>query len=707
MTDSENNTTSYEYDQADRLISETNQLGLTVSYQYDGVSNLVSMTDRNDRTTTFTYDDLNRLTQEVWLNDGNVIDYEYDAASRLVSVEDDFSSYQYTYDEDDRLTSVDNLGTVGVPNVVLEYTYDDVGNLLSVTDTIAGVVSGVESFIHDELNRVISISQSGNGVTDKRVDFDYDEASQLIGIDRFNDLAGTQLVAETDYTYDNFGRLVDLVHGNTDGEIASYNWVYDQANRITRFTSPDGVADYDYDNRDQLVSADYDYQDDENYSYDGVGNRTNDGYQTGVNNRLLSDDVYNYTYDGEGNRISRTEIATGEVTEYQWDYRNRLVAVITKDSDGNIIERSSYTYDVYDRRISKLVENNTLCPLTIELCPFLEEGYVHDGDEIALVFDGDGNLIERFLHGVTVDQVLAQENADGSVYWGLADNLGSIRYVLDNDGNVINSITYNAFGEITNETDPSVDFRFGYTGREFDEETGQYYYRARYFDAPIGRFISEDTIGFAGGDTNLYRYVGNNATNYIDPTGNSALQVSAILSAGISHIIGELLFPEPAYAPTGPCDRPPVEDNTLNKAAAETITSALADCPDLLFNTLKNLSKLGDDAAKALLNSLNSLDGVPVLVEGVENTLKNADNVLRQNGVDNLDPSNLGVGVDNLFKPFFEATVDNRINIAKGQTKSTPLRSRSGQPVSAGFEDHVLKQITHFSKKYGRERSLI
>jgi RHS repeat-associated protein len=124
-----------------------------------------------------------------------------------------------------------------------------------------------------------------------------------------------------------------------------------------------------------------------------------------------------------------------------------------------------------------------------------------------------------------VDQVLAQENDDRSVYWALADNQGSIRYVLDNQGNIINEITYNAFGRITNESNPAVDFRFGYTGREFDEETGLYYYRSRYYDATVGRFVSEDAIGFEGGDSNLYRYVGNSPLNYTDPYGEDLYSV--------------------------------------------------------------------------------------------------------------------------------------------------------------------------------------
>ena len=79
------------------------------------------------------------------------------------------------------------------------------------------------------------------------------------------------------------------------------------------------------------------------------------------------------------------------------------------------------------------------------------------------------------------------------------------------------------------ETNPGVKFRYGYTGREQDGETGLDYYRARYYDAANGRFISVDPIGFEAGDTNLYRYVGNNSTNSTDPSG----MIAPIVWAGI------------------------------------------------------------------------------------------------------------------------------------------------------------------------------
>jgi RHS repeat-associated protein len=94
---------------------------------------------------------------------------------------------------------------------------------------------------------------------------------------------------------------------------------------------------------------------------------------------------------------------------------------------------------------------------------------------------------------------------------------------LDESGNVVNRISYDAFGAVTNETNPSVDFRFGYTGQELDPETGLYNYGRRFYNPGTGRFLNEDPTGFDAGDSNLYRYVGNNPINLVDPNGLCAV----------------------------------------------------------------------------------------------------------------------------------------------------------------------------------------
>lgn len=116
-----------------------------------------------------------------------------------------------------------------------------------------------------------------------------------------------------------------------------------------------------------------------------------------------------------------------------------------------------------------------------------------------------------------------------------------MRDLIDNTGTNRNRIRYDSFGNITNQTNPSLTFRFGYTGRDFDSETGLNYYRARYYDARVGRFLSEDPIGFAGGDANLYRYVGNSPVNYTDPSGMIAV-VPILIGAGLLPIVFDALW---------------------------------------------------------------------------------------------------------------------------------------------------------------------
>ena len=118
----------------------------------------------------------------------------------------------------------------------------------------------------------------------------------------------------------------------------NYTWDYDAVSSITQATSPDGTSTYTYDNTDQrLQTRSNSVLPDEAYSDDANGNRTNTGYNTTTNNRLQSDGTYNYEYDNEGNRTKRTSIATGEVMQYSWNYRNRLIQVVVIDNASNIV----------------------------------------------------------------------------------------------------------------------------------------------------------------------------------------------------------------------------------------------------------------------------------------------------------------------------------------------------------------------------------
>jgi RHS repeat-associated protein len=540
MIDPVGNKTTYTYDVNDRRIGETNATAKTIAYQYDLAGNQLAVIDRNGRTRQFTYDKLNRQVSEKWLDASNTsvndVNYTYDAVGNLLAASDANSKYAYTYDAVYNLTSVDNKDTAGVPNVVLASSYDAADNLLKVTDTISGVLKGDTSYVYDALNRATQVTQSGSGVSTKRVDMAYDAASQMTGMNRFNDLAGLSTIVSSLYTYDGKGRLTGLNYKRGGNNIADYAFNFDAIDRITQTTSIDGTSNYTYDKTNQLAAADHSFQTDEAYTVDGNGNRTNAGYSTGVNNRLTSDGVFNYEYDANGNRTKRTEIANGNVTEYVWNHRDRLTKVTSKDAAGIETKTAEYTYDVNNRRIAKAVDADGSGTAT----PTIER-YVYDGQNIVLSFDGSGTQTHRYLHGTGVDQVLADENAQATL-WTLADHQGSIRDVLDNTGALQNHIVYDSFGKITSQTNASATTIYGYTGREYDSETGLYFYRARYYDPNTGGFISEDPIGFEAGDYNLYRYVGNSPTNFIDPSGLTGEQPSLLnrITGGLRAIGGAI-----------------------------------------------------------------------------------------------------------------------------------------------------------------------
>jgi RHS repeat-associated protein len=370
------------------------------------------------------------------------------------------------------------------------------------------------------LNRM-TVNAQGN----KRVDYAYNAISQVTNKKRYSDITGTNLVAETSHIYDSINRITNITHSKGANIISSYAQTYDAGSKITGVTGTDGSSTYTYDDTNQLTGADYDFQADESYTYDDNGNRTNSGNVTGINNQLLEDSKYLYEYDIVGNRTKRTDKSTDEVTEYSWDIRDRLTGITVKNALGEIIRTAEYTYDVYNQRIAKTVDADG-----DGVAVATTERYVYGRDQnIGLVFDENGNVNHRYLFGDGVDQIEADES-NGNVLWALTDHLGSVRDVVDDSGTVLNHIVYDAFGGVTSQTDESVVFRYGYTARELDAESGLQYNRARYLDSFTGKFISEDPIGFGGGDANLYRYVFNQPITHLDPDGLQSRELSALFA---------------------------------------------------------------------------------------------------------------------------------------------------------------------------------
>jgi RHS repeat-associated protein len=500
VTDPDNNTTPFVYDDFGNKTSMIDPLGHTASYAYTADGQLLSETDRDGRTNSFTYNDQGQVATETQsggaVNDS--LNFTYNNDGNLLTASKTIGASSYTYTDTYNLDG--ELATQTDPNgITLNYGYDSDGNVTSVTDSLGGTVSSNYNSDGMLLQRSLTTTAGTIGVT-----YGYNLDNEPTSLTRTSG-------ASTAYGYDGEGRLTSLVHSGPSGTIESFGYSYDQDSRLTSQTDTTAAGTtttpYNYDPTGQLTG-----DGSISHSYDPNGNRTDQGYQIGQGNQLTSDGTWNYTYDAEGNRISKANIANGDVWNYTYDNDNHLAAAIHKDVHGNTLETVDYLYDVF----GNLLEEDVIVPgsgTTVS-----RHAYDSSGQLLADL-NGSGNLVTRYLNGDAVDQVLARESASGSVAWYLTDDEGSVRDLVNNSGTIIDQIAYDAFGNKTSETSPSSGDRLGYSGAQFDAAIGVYDENERYYDPSTGSWTTQDPLGLAAGDPNIYRYVGNSATNEIDPGG--------------------------------------------------------------------------------------------------------------------------------------------------------------------------------------------
>jgi RHS repeat-associated protein len=514
LVDPDGNQTAFVWDGSNRQVRSTDPLGAVLTTVYDAAGRVTSRTDRDSRAVTFAYDQVNRVIGSSWKDSsGTAVDtltYSYDGRDNLLTAADKVGTITRTYDALDRLATDQN-----VFGQVLTYSYDAANRQTLRQDSLGGVLTSV----YDAANRLTSRQFGGTSQTPLRVDFAYSNRNELTTITRYSDLGGTQVVGTSVYTLDGAGRLTNLAHKNGSGtSLDNFTYTYDVANRVLgeqRNGTPD--ATYTYDLMNQLTA-----DGSNSYSYDANGNRTMARYQTGTGNRLQNDGTWTYTYDSEGNLIEKSKGPGLETWYYGYDNANHLTSV-RQTSDGSSNQLTvTYTHDVLGNRVQQDKWKTGGSTVTTR--------FAYDGENVWADMDGSNALQVRYFFGDGVDQILARTVSTGQpnagVAWYLADRLGSIRD-LENGATLAvgNHIDYDGFGKPTETVAPYGD-RFKWTGRELDSDTNIQYNRARNYTPSLGRWTSQDPLGYLAGDTNLYRYVSNNTSNQLDPFGLDALDGS-------------------------------------------------------------------------------------------------------------------------------------------------------------------------------------
>jgi RHS repeat-associated protein len=224
-------------------------------------------------------------------------------------------------------------------------------------------------------------------------------------------------------------------------------------------------------------------------------------------------------YDANGNTLTD---AGGK--GYTWDFENRLVQAVVPGTG-----TTTFKYDPFGRRIQKSG-------------PLGTTNYLYDGRDLTEEVDSSGNVTGRYTQFPSLDQPLAEFRSGVASYYeqdGIGS--GSVSALSNTAGVLANTYTYDTFGKLTAHTG-TVTNPFQFTGREFDQETTIYQYRYRYYDAAVGRFISEDPYGFRGGG-NFYRYVFNSPTNLVDPWGlapNCVITSSGLVCNGANPVSDQI-----------------------------------------------------------------------------------------------------------------------------------------------------------------------
>ncbi|RLB70044.1 MAG: hypothetical protein DRH03_07625 [Deltaproteobacteria bacterium] len=491
-TDAENHTREYLYNsfgQIQRLVGALGETEREYSYNDNGLTQ--SLTDASGNTTIYEYDGFDRLTETTY-PDGSSKSFSYDSTGNLTQKKNRVGEFiDYGYDDLRRLVFKRLPGPKET-----SYTYDLTGLLTDLVDP-----GGNIHYSYDSAGRLTAATYPGG----KTVGYGYDNGSNR---NRLTYPDGYYIT----YDYDALNRLTEIKESG-DTSLAQYE--YDPLSRRTVMNCGNGTsATYTWDEDNKLINLENRFNSEAvNFSdsYDKIGNKLsmtvdddrfsfkpqniiNSDYVSNNLNQYASVQTTSFTYDNNGN------LTFDGNNHYTYNPDNRLVGVNTP------IASAAYSYNPLGWRTSKEVDGQTT-------------SYIHDNDQVIMEYDNSGQLRRRYIYGPKIDQPVCMKD-NGDVYYYHLDGGGSVVALTDNSGNVVETYAYNAYGMTDDLSELGNPYL--YTGREYDSESGLYYYRARHYNPVYGRFLQVDPIGYKDG-MNMYAYTKNNPINWSDPHGLTSL----------------------------------------------------------------------------------------------------------------------------------------------------------------------------------------
>jgi RHS repeat-associated protein len=510
--------TTYNYDDLNRLVSVSYPDNTVESYSYDNDGNVVQKVDRSGLPETYSYDSLNRLIRES-LNGTPSVDYDYDQNGNVLDTVAWLVNLVifYTYDARNRVTSEEYSATADSTD---GFTY--AGETLSMITYPDGLKV---NYTYDALGRVVRAFKNGN--SSNYATLSYYPTDQVKSI-----VYGNGLYAN--YTYDTPSRLstTSLTQPGRNGGTAllSLAYSYNKTGTVSHVSGQVNTVNineaYKYDNIQRLTNATLtngNVQTTLSYQYDSLGNRVwqkQNGATTTYSYNTANDELKSsssgsastaYSYDAKGNLLTKNATA-GSTSHgrYAWDGTGDLANV---SSDAGV--QGSYVYDPLGRLDGSTEGTTTTF-------------YTYLGTETLYQTTGSSSTDYIFADGLRIGKVTGI-----TVSYYHADALGSTRLVTSSSGSVVFADNYQPYG-LDNGT-PTGSETYKFTGKPVSQTTGLYYDYSRWYDPSIGRFISQDP--FPGHlsrpqSLNPYVYVLDSPTSLTDPAGASPWYVDLLESLG-------------------------------------------------------------------------------------------------------------------------------------------------------------------------------